>query len=220
MHVLEDSAIFAALQQDVIGQSTGRKKRRVLLQFIFISFICLIFFTSLIFLHGIISDLENEKSVGTIRVPGKVLSRKIRFDDEQEEKQGNDKVNTTVLIEFEVNNLDGIPGETGKFVIRTEPSWSKLGAQRVLDLTEDGFWSGCRFFRVLDRFMAQFGIHGDPSVNEKWKDPIEDEGVRESNRRGMVSFAMSGPGSRSHQLFINTNDNKYLDGQGFAPVGE
>jgi cyclophilin family peptidyl-prolyl cis-trans isomerase len=68
--------------------------------------------------------------------------------------------------------------------------------------------------------MAQFGIHGDPSVNEKWKDPIEDEGVRESNRRGMVSFAMSGPGSRSHQLFINTNDNKYLDGQGFAPVGE
>lgn len=218
MHVLEDSAIFAALQEDVIGHSTVRKKRRVLLQSIFISFICLIFFTSLIYLHGMISDLENEKMPGTIRVPGKILSRKIPLE---ERKEKNDISSSRVLIEFEVNNLDGIPGETGRFVLRTEPSWSKLGVQRVLDLTEDGFWSGCRFFRVLDNFMAQFGINGDPDRNEKWKkNPIQDEGVQESNRRGTVSFATSGPGSRSHQLFINTHDNKYLDGQGFAPIGE
>jgi len=229
MHVLEDSAIFAALQEDVIGQSTGRKKKRMFMQTIFITFICMIFFASLIFLHGMISDLENERTAGYIRVPGKVLNGNIRLQDESTQQKNGDDIGNdngsnnssgSVFIEFQVDNLDGIPGETGTFVIRTEPSWSKLGAQRVVDLTEDGFWSGCRFFRVINNFMAQFGINGDPIKNEKWEHrTIADEGVQESNRRGTVSFAMSGPGSRSNQLFINTKDNKYLDGQGFAPIG-
>jgi hypothetical protein len=34
------------------------------------------------------------------------------------------------LIEFEVANLDGVEGETGKFVIQTRPSWAPIGAKR------------------------------------------------------------------------------------------
>jgi len=44
--------------------------------------------------------------------------------------------------------------------------------------------------------------------------------VVKSNRRGYVSFAMSGPNSRTTQVFINYDDrNANLDGMGFAPFG-
>ena len=43
--------------------------------------------------------------------------------------------------------------------------------------------------------------------------------VTQSNRRGMLTYAMAGPDTRTTQLFINFRDNKGLDGQGFAPFG-
>lgn len=124
----------------------------------------------------------------------------------------------SVLIEFHVANLEGDVGY-GKFVIKVMPQWSPLGSQRFIELTQANFFDECRFFRVIDNFMAQFGIHGTPELNHRWIS-IPDEGVKESNRRGTVSFAMAGPGTRSHQFFINYRNNKYLDGQGFAPFGE
>ena len=67
----------------------------------------------------------------------------------------------------------------------------------------------------------QFGVNGDPKVNKKWSEiPIKDDPPKVSNKMGTVTFATSGPDSRSTQVFINIGDNSRLDDQGFTPFGE
>lgn len=110
----------------------------------------------------------------------------------------------------------------GDFLVEVHPTWAPHGAERFRQLVEIGFYDDCAFFRVIDGFMAQFGINGDPQVHAQWADKnIPDDPVRQSNTRGMVTFAMTGmPNSRSTQLFINYGDNSFLDQQRFAPFGK
>jgi peptidyl-prolyl cis-trans isomerase A (cyclophilin A) len=110
----------------------------------------------------------------------------------------------------------------GKFVIEVHRDWAPNGADHFYHLVQEKFYDDVRFFRVIDGFMAQFGMNGDPAVNSKWKDKtIKDDPVKQSNKRGFVTFAMTGqPNSRSTQLFINFGDNSFLDKQRFAPIGQ
>ena len=100
-------------------------------------------------------------------------------------------------------------------------SWAPLGAERIKEMVDDNFFKGIRFFRVINGFMAQFGIHGNPKKAAVWREKkMTDDPVKESNTRGMVSFATSGPNSRTTQMFINFGNNANLDGMGFAPFGK
>jgi cyclophilin family peptidyl-prolyl cis-trans isomerase len=110
----------------------------------------------------------------------------------------------------------------GPFVIQVHRAWAPVGADRFYNLVKNGFYDDTRFFRVLDGFMAQIGINGNPSIQSSWRTAtIQDDPVKESNKRGFVTFAKSGaPNSRSTQIFINYRDNSNLDRQGFAPFGE
>ena len=110
----------------------------------------------------------------------------------------------------------------GPFVILVHRDWAPRGADRFYNLVKNGFFDGTRFFRVLPNFMVQFGINGDPSIQSAWRDAnITDEPVKESNKRGYITFAKSGaPDSRTTQVFISFKNNAFLDGQGFAPFGE
>jgi cyclophilin family peptidyl-prolyl cis-trans isomerase len=106
----------------------------------------------------------------------------------------------------------------GEFILDVTPEWSPIGAARFRELVEAGFYDGCRFFRVVPGFVVQFGMNGDPTTNAMWSNmPIGDDPVVESNVRGSVTFATSGPSSRTTQLFINYSDNSFLDSQGFSP---
>jgi peptidyl-prolyl cis-trans isomerase A (cyclophilin A) len=100
--------------------------------------------------------------------------------------------------------------------------WAPNGADRLYNLVKVGYFTDLAFFRVIGGFMAQFGMHGNPSINRVWKEStISDDPVRESNRRGYITFAQTNaPDSRSTQLFVNYGNNKNLDSMRFAPIGQ
>jgi peptidyl-prolyl cis-trans isomerase A (cyclophilin A) len=109
----------------------------------------------------------------------------------------------------------------GDILIDVKRAWAPLGADRFYNLVKMGFYDDTAFFRVIPGFMAQIGIHGDPKISAAWRSArIQDDPVKESNKRGMVSFATSGPNTRTTQFFINFGDNSRLDGMGFAPFGK
>jgi peptidyl-prolyl cis-trans isomerase A (cyclophilin A) len=110
----------------------------------------------------------------------------------------------------------------GEFVVQVSRAWAPRGADRFHALVTSGYFDKVKFFRVIDGFMAQFGINGDPKVNEQWGNSnMPDDSVRQSNVRGAVSFAaQSSPHTRSTQLFINYGDNVALDRMRFAPFGK
>ncbi len=111
---------------------------------------------------------------------------------------------------------------SGAFVIEVTRAWAPVGADRFYNLVKNGYYNNCRFFRVLAKFMAQFGINGDPKLNAVWNQArIKDDPVRESNKRGYVTYAKASiPNTRTTQVFINYRDNSGLDADGFAPFGK
>ncbi len=118
---------------------------------------------------------------------------------------------------FQVN----LDTSKGPVVIEVHRDWAPRGADQFYTLVKTGFFDGDRFFRVLPRFVVQFGISGDPKANQLWSNAnFPDDPVKEHNVRGAVTFATAGPNTRSTQLFINMKDNNMLDTQGFAPIGK
>ena len=110
----------------------------------------------------------------------------------------------------------------GDIVIEVHRDWAPLGADRFYNLVKLGYFNEVAFFRVIKGFMVQFGIHGDPAVNTVWREArVQDDPTgKQSNKRGMVTFATAGPNTRTVQLFINYADNANLDQMGFAPIGQ
>ena len=109
----------------------------------------------------------------------------------------------------------------GTILIESHRTWAPNGVDRFYNLVRTGFFDNSRFFRVRPGFIAQFGIPGEPSVALAWKkdQTIPDDPVRQSNTRGSVAYAMTGPNTRTTQLYINLSDNSRLDSDGFAPIG-
>jgi peptidyl-prolyl cis-trans isomerase A (cyclophilin A) len=108
----------------------------------------------------------------------------------------------------------------GSFVIEVIKAWAPLGAERFYRLVQQKFYDNQRFFRVIRGFMVQLGLSGTPAVAARWSTrPIKDDKVTKSNTRGMVTYAMAGPNTRTTQIFINYANNSALDKDGFAPFG-
>ena len=146
--------------------------------------------------------------------PAKAQKQAEQNDGEADEVDGDSAAKAPARYSVKLNTTKG------DVVIDVTRSWAPRGADRFHELVKAGYYDNCAFFRVLDGFMAQTGINGDPAVNDQWRTKrIQDDPVEQSNRRGMVSFAMAGPNTRTTQFFINYRDNSRLDGMGFSAFG-
>lgn len=125
-------------------------------------------------------------------------------------------ITVTLAIRPGIGDTRNVLNKHSEIVFEIMPEWSPLGAARFEELVQAGHFDGCRFFRVIKKFMAQFGSKGREDTQD-WP-AIPDEPVLHSNSIGTISFASSGPNTRSSQLFINLVNNKYLDKEKFTPV--
>ena len=109
----------------------------------------------------------------------------------------------------------------GDFVIEAHREWSPYGVDRFYNLVRAGFYDNSRFYRVIHGDFAQFGIAGNPEIAQMWRNQtILDDPVRQSNTRGFIAYAMTGPNTRTTQLYIVTGDRSRQDQDGFAPFGK
>jgi peptidyl-prolyl cis-trans isomerase A (cyclophilin A) len=129
--------------------------------------------------------------------------------------EANEKAPDKFQVEFETTK--------GNFVVEVNREWSPNGADRFYNLVKIGYFQDIAYFRAIEGFMIQFGIHGDPQVNKVWSEARikDDPNAGISNEPGMLTFAKTGaPDSRSVQFFINLGNNARLDEMGFTPLGK
>ena len=125
----------------------------------------------------------------------------------------NEKAPPVYKAKFDTNK--------GTFIVEVHRDWAPNGADRFYNLVKSGFYDDDRFFRVIQGFMVQFGINGNPQVAAQWENAnLKDDPVIQSNKPGFITFATRGPDTRTTQVFINYNDNQRLDAMGFAPFGQ
>lgn len=100
----------------------------------------------------------------------------------------------------------------GNFDIYAKRSWSPNGVDRLYSLIKYNYYTDMPIFRVVPKFVAQFGIHKDSVLNKAWnKFPIDDEPVIAKNDSMTIAFARGGKKTRGTQIFINLKENHRLD---------
>ena len=118
--------------------------------------------------------------------------------------------------------------EYGTIEVALDEEAAPLTVENFLKLTEEGFYDGLTFHRIIDGFISGFMIQGgDPKGNgtggsdETIKGEFSENGVENplSHTRGAISMARSQDyDSASSQFFIVQEDSTYLDGQ-YAAFG-
>ena len=109
-----------------------------------------------------------------------------------------------------VFNLDS----GGDVVIRLRPDLAPKHVARIRELTEEGFYDGVVFHRVIEGFMAQGGDPTGTGTSGSDKPNLKAEFSQEPHVRGTASMARSqNPNSANSQFFICFEDCGFLDGQ-------
>ncbi|HLW63821.1 MAG TPA: peptidylprolyl isomerase [Gemmataceae bacterium] len=94
-----------------------------------------------------------------------------------------------------------------------------ITVKNFLTYTEEKFYDGLIFHRVMPDFMIQGGGFEPGMKERKTHDPIKNEADNGlSNLRGTIAMARTNdPDSATGQFFINIVDNKKLDKSGLNP---
>ncbi|MFS1517445.1 peptidylprolyl isomerase [Bacillus sp. SCS-151] len=131
--------------------------------------------------------------------------------EENNEEQTEDQVEYPQLSD-ETTNFPIVEMKTtmGIITIKLFPEMAPKTVENFLTHSENGYYDGVTFHRVINDFMIQ---GGDPEGNgyggeSIYGQPFEDEFSRQLfNIRGALSMANSGPNTNGSQFFIVQNKN-------------
>jgi peptidylprolyl isomerase len=102
----------------------------------------------------------------------------------------------------------------GPVDIELLPGVAPKHVERIVELTNEGFYNGIVFHRVIDGFMAQSGDPTGTGTGGSDKPDVVAEFNAESFTRGAVGAARTNdPNTFNSQFFICFQDCTFLDGQ-------
>lgn len=88
--------------------------------------------------------------------------------------------------------------------ISVRPHWSPRGASRFLEMVRDKYLDGTALNRVVPNFLTQFGISANYEMRNVAREAniYDDPSVGIAFEEGTMSFAGSGPDSRTTEIFV------------------
>lgn len=127
-----------------------------------------------------------------------------------------------------MHNIEITIKDYGTVKLELDGDTAPITVANFIKLTNDGFYNGLTFHRIMDGFMIQ---GGDPQgtgfggSDENIKGEFAANGVTNniSHKKGVISMARAqDPNSASSQFFITVADSEFLDGNyaGFGHVTE
>ena len=115
---------------------------------------------------------------------------------------------------MDVENTIMMTLETGDVTIKLRPDLAPQHADRIRELSREGFYDGVVFHRVIPGFMAQGGDPTGTGSSGSSKPNLPAEFSKHSHVRGVCSMARTAnPNSANSQFFICFDDATFLDGQ-------
>ncbi len=126
-----------------------------------------------------------------------------------------------IPLNFADSKVAVIETNSGNIVIEFFPNDAPKTVANFINLTENGFYDGTKFHRIIPNFMIQGGdpLSKDASSIQNWGtgssgNTIDAEFNSIKHMRGIVSMARSmNPNSASSQFFIVHKDSTFLDKQ-------
>ena len=104
--------------------------------------------------------------------------------------------------------------ESGDVTIKLRPDLAPEHVARIAELSNEGFYDGVVFHRVIPGFMAQGGDPSGTGMHGSDKPNLKQEFSKEPHVRGTCSMARTmDPNSANSQFFICFDDAGFLNGQ-------
>ncbi len=156
------------------------------------------------------SETKTEAKTETMKDAKKTESKSKKADkksdktlDSKDKKKGDNAVNPHVIMETSLGNVE----------IELFQDKAPISVANFLKYTDEGYYDGTIFHRVISNFMIQGGGFNEKMDQKKTADQIKNEadnGLK--NDRGTLAMARTNVvDSATSQFFVNVKDNDFLN---------
>ncbi len=128
----------------------------------------------------------------------------------------NKRYSSPPAMQIDVKRTYQVTMDTSRGVIVLElyPEHAPVTVNNFVFLTNEGFYDGVTFHRVIANFMIQGGDptgSGRGGPGYRFEDELRGNPLR--HERGVISMANAGPDTNGSQFFITHGPQPHLDGR-------